>query len=208
MNLWSASVPDGIIDPMQEEPQRPWTVKALVVLSVLGTVIGAVIQDQALGAVVFNIAFTALMVWAYWEGKRWAYQLTFALIVLGGTLGTLALFLNDETTLVQRIYWIATIVVYVVLLQHPRTKAFIGIGETPPPAGPPSRGGRGIQALAISVFGVLAVGVPLLWAVGVLGGAALAIGAVLCLAAGLALLYVGLPARRDHSSATSTSLRP
>ena len=90
----------------------------------------------------------------------------------------------------------AALVGTIYLVRHGATKRFLCLDESevsPPLSGPPDRGGRVAQAIAISVFGILAVALPLLWTFGDLSGILLLAGVVICIGSGTSVLVLGMP---------------
>ena len=192
-----------------ERHVRPWPVKALVIWGVAGALWAAVFGDDSRTPGLVWLGFAILDGWAMWTGRRWAFSLTFAGTVLSALL--LAVYVFTGSTGVDdanKIVWAATVAGTIYLLYHPLTKRFIGLDEGTSPqvlTGPPDRGGRLSQAIAISIFGLLAVGIPLMWAMSLIEGASLIVAVVACIGAGIAVLLLGLPARGEDVSASTTT---
>lgn len=193
-----------IEEPVEEHRlvERPWTVIALVAWTTLGSLWSLLFSDGARPLdILLNLALTSLFVWGFWTARRWAYSLTFALTVLSAIFLIIVL-VTDQAALIvgSKILWVVNLAGYLFLLRHPATKRFIGIdkGSRPQrPSGPADRGGRWSQALAISIFGILAVGLPLLWAFGSLDGPLLIAGIVACAGSGILVLVLGLPKKQE-----------
>lgn len=182
--------------------QRPWTVTTLIAWGIAGALWGLFFGDwQATDLISLPLAL--LFGWGFWTGKRWAYTLTFAGAVLSGIF--LAGYVVTGSTRIDtlgKVLWFINVAGTLYLLLHPATKGFIGIDKNARrerPTGPPDRGGRAAQAAAVSIFGILAVAIPLLWTVDMLGGALLIAALVACVGAGIAVLVLGLPAKVDET---------
>ena len=204
--------PPNMIPPLAA-PVRPWTVKALIAWGIAGAVWGVVVEgDWGLGDLMISPGLTLVLGWAMWNGARWAFSLTFAGTVLSGLFLASYVFIGStrigstRIDLLDKTVWAVIIAVTVYLLFHPLTRQFIGVDKASrvqAPTGPPDRGGRVSQAVAISIFGLLAVSIPLLWAMGLIEGLLLMGAALACVGAGITVLVLSLPARdRDELSSS------
>ncbi|MCA1675882.1 MAG: hypothetical protein LC799_28150 [Actinobacteria bacterium] len=195
-----------------EEMRPPWTVKVLVAWGIAGTAWGLAFGDGWNTSDLVSLGCAILFVWGMWTAKRWAFALSFAGTLLSG-LFLVGYVVTGSTRIdtVGKIMWAIGVVGTIYLLRHPLTKRFNGIDKEPSstaPSGPPDRGGRLAQATAVSLLGILAIGVPILWTIGKLEGVLL-LGAVLaCVGSGIAVLILGLPARSDESSPPSNAVLP
>lgn len=190
-----------------EELPRPWTVKVLVAWGVAGTAWGLLFGDGWDASELVSVACAILFAWGMWTARRWAFSLSF----VGALLS--AVFLvgyvvtgSTRVDVLGKILWAVSVVGMIFLLRHPLTKRFIGVEKDPSTAahpGPPDRGGRFAQAIAVSLFGILAIGVPILWTIGKLEGVLLLGAVVACVGSGIAVLVLGLPARTAENSPTS-----
>ena len=118
---------------MQARTRPPWTVVTLIAFGVAGTLWGALSGTRTGLGIAIDVGVCALFSWAFWNAQRWAFNLAFAGVVLGGTLGTWAVFMAD-TTLGFRIYWIGSMLLYLFLLRHPETQRFLGLHQDQRPA--------------------------------------------------------------------------
>ena len=186
--------------------ERPWTVVALVVWSI-GSAIWGLLFGNPDSTYLLSLPLGALFIWGFWTGRAWAFSISYACALISAV--ALIVFVVTGSTridLVGKIVWFLNVAGTLYLLRHPATKRFIGVEKaSQAPAGPPDRGGRVAQATAISLFGVLAVGLPLLWALDLVPGGLLLVGVVACVGAGAAVLFLGLPARTDQEEPLKTS---
>jgi hypothetical protein len=180
--------------------ERPWTVVVLVLWGIAGTLWTFFFSDWVASQLLLELAFAAIVTWAYWMAHRWVFVLTYAGVILSG-IGW-AIFVFSGSTRIDargKVLWFITIVAMLYLLRHQATRRFIDPDWDRPRevTGPPDRGGRAAQASAIALFGVLAVGVPILWTIGMLEGPLLMAAVVACLGSGLAVLFLSSPAKRE-----------
>lgn len=114
-----------------QRPDRPWTVIALIVLGILGTLWNLAFEGWELRNL-FGTALAIVFAWGLWTGQRWAYWLTFAGALLSGVI--LAIFVFSGSTLVDtvnKVIWFVNVVVTIFLLWHPATRRFIGLDKDP-----------------------------------------------------------------------------
>lgn len=186
--------------------ERPWTVVVLVLWGIAGTLWTFFFSDWVASQLLLELAFVAIVSWAYWTARRWVFVLTYACVILSG-IGW-AIFVFSGSTRVDalgKVLWFITLVATLYLLRHPATKSFIDPDWDRPRevTGPPDRGGRAAQASAIALIGILAVGVPILWTIGALEGPLLIAGVVACIGSGLAVLYLGSPIKQESREQVS-----
>lgn len=186
--------------PAEHQASRPWTVVVLSLWSAVGLIWAVLFSDGWQISDLIALPFSIALIKGYWTGQSWAFHLTFAGTVLCGILLILdAIFDPGGVSLTEQALAAVTLVGIICLLRHPATKRFIRVDErlvSAAPSGPPDRGGRAVQALAVLVFGILAVALPLLWALGHLGGVWLLIGVVVCVGSGIWVMWLGMPVRR------------
>lgn len=186
--------------PTQAARERPWTVIALVVWSI-GASLWELLFGEQDGAYFLGIPLTALFVWGFWTGRRWAFSIFYACALIGA-VGLVVFVVAGSTRIdsLGKVMWFLNVAGSIYLLRHPATKRFIGVDkESQRPTGPPDRGGRVAQAAAVSLFGVLSIGLPLLWALAHAPPALLLVGVISWVGAGISILVLGLPAKKDQS---------
>lgn len=103
--------------------ERPWSVKALAIWTVVATAQG-VIQEVGLAQAVVAIGFGALTAWGLWKGQPWLYTL----LLYCGLTGVLILilqvaFMDLETA--RALTYAGATAVLLVLLMHPKTRAYV-----------------------------------------------------------------------------------
>src|SRR5688500_50501 len=169
--------------------RRPWTVVVLSAWSAIGLVWAFLFSDGWQITDLLSLAVSVFFIRAYWRGQRWAFHLTFASAVLWAIYLLVSVVVFPErSSFTDKVFSAATVVAMIYLLRHPATKRFLLLDEkqvSSRPPGPPDRGGRLAQAAAVSIFGILAVALPLLWTVDMIGGVWLLAGLVACVGAGL-----------------------
>ena len=110
--------------------QRPWTVYVLVAVSLVGLVVGQIIDAERNLWDVLSAGFALFLAWGMWSGKPWSFSLSFMLasLCLVLTLGaTFAQAFLLEMSLSVPLLWTAALsALWVGLLLHPATKAFAG----------------------------------------------------------------------------------
>lgn len=183
---------------------RPWTVIALSAWSVLSLLWGLFFIDGWQIGDLLSIGLSIAFVRGYWMGQRWAFHLTFASAILCGIfLIGHVIFASEASSALAKVFSVLIIVGMIYLVLHPATKRFVRLDEeleSARPTGPPDRGGRVAQAVAISIFGILAVALPVLWAFGNVDSRLLLLGLAACIASGVAVLILGLPAQAASRS--------
>lgn len=114
---------------------RPWTVKALVVLGILGAISyqirGAMFDvfdvKDSLSIVksVLGIGVAILFAWGLWNGKRWAYVLTVIGAGLSSVILTVYVFGNlGSIGAVGKLIWFIDVAATWYLVLHPQTRTF------------------------------------------------------------------------------------
>lgn len=112
---------------------RPWTVYALVALSVAG-LMGALFLEPKLTIWDFvTVAMNALFVWGFWTGRSWAFSMSFMFASLCLALTVTAAFVQTflmEMDVTTELLWAASVAaVWITLLLLPSTKRFAGLDQ-------------------------------------------------------------------------------
>jgi uncharacterized membrane protein len=108
--------------------QRPWTVYALTLLFVVGSIAGlAVDEDRGFKDLLFLVAGSGIA-YAIWIGAQWAFSTIFMLSTLCAALLACLLVFQlflFETGLEGEVLWgLASSLVTAALLIHPASKRF------------------------------------------------------------------------------------
>jgi hypothetical protein len=104
--------------------KAPWTLRAYVVLAVVGAVVdAAIVSSTPVAPRLFLVAFEVVVCFFLLRRVRWLWLLTIAFILVGFVLEVI------EGTL--RWYGIAQGIVALVFLLHPATQEFFRRPETP-----------------------------------------------------------------------------
>ena len=115
---------------------RPWTVYALVLLSVAGLAWGQVVdQERTLwdaGAIVISL----FLVWGLWMGKQWAFSISFMLsslcVALAAGVVLVQGFLMESSPHVGLIVTGVISAFWCWLLLRPESKRFAGLDRLTP----------------------------------------------------------------------------
>ena len=111
---------------------RPWPVHLLVVLSVAGLVWTLTTDPRFSLLTVIALAGTGLLAWGLWNGRPWAFSMSFMFatlcVALTLTIASVQIFLL-ELAVSGVLLWAAAVgAVWIVLLMHPATKRFAELG--------------------------------------------------------------------------------
>ncbi len=154
--------------------QRPWTVKALVAMAVFWTVWSAVFDASRDWLDPFILGASAFIILRMWQGGAGAFALAFACSLFAAFavgLHAITAIAAGNADIPLLVLGVATVGMNLYLLRHPATKGFINEGR--PEELEEISEVDWLQLCLISLFGLLTLSVPLLWAVGVLKGPAL-----------------------------------
>ena len=106
---------------------RPWTITALLVLMVAGTVWGFIFGDGGLLSNLVGTVITALFMYGIWKGKSWVYLLLFALNALVFvTLIIVFVVIRPPGVVPAPVDGLVMSGLTLVLLMHPKTRRFAG----------------------------------------------------------------------------------
>ena len=106
---------------------RPWTVHLLVWGSIAGAILGRVFDPRIDVWDLVGLLVSALFAWGMWQGRPWAFTISFMLtslcLALIGLAWGVAAFLDQD---VPDNLWIGVAFsgVWLALLLHPATKQF------------------------------------------------------------------------------------
>ena len=115
---------------MIAERQRPWTVYALVGISVVGTVWGLISAERFTPYDAISLAFGLWLTYAVWMGKVVAHRILFMLTTLCVVFMTFILifqlFLYETGLDLRVVQALVMSLITAALLVHPLTKRFAG----------------------------------------------------------------------------------
>lgn len=114
---------------------RPWSVYALALMIVSGTVVGMIASDGPAAVDVLGASFNLWFAFALWAGKGWAFALMFMLVTLclavGVAAAIIAVALLEQDLPASAILGAVTAVALIALLMRPETKRFAGMERGP-----------------------------------------------------------------------------
>jgi hypothetical protein len=116
---------------------RPWSIKALVLLGVVGLITGVIAApNRGWGDLVGGL-FTIWIAYSLWIGKAWAFTISFmAATLCAGLVLVIAgvqAFLFEQRVHEGVLLALLSSAVWIALLLHPATKEFAGLRKESPP---------------------------------------------------------------------------
>jgi hypothetical protein len=155
-----------------ENERRPWTVQVLVALGTLGLALNIIMDGERETGDLAGFAISAWIIVGFWRGRQWAFVFAFG----GWLLSLITLVIHLFSAPSERPpvlgLWFAMTIVWIFLPWHPKTRAFASPPAMEEKIEPKSRAEM-IHFAATSVFAILALIVPVLWALGTLKGVVL-----------------------------------
>lgn len=112
-----------------EDRERPWTVPALIALSLLSWLV-SVVFDFSYGAdgdsgprFLLKVVLSLLFYWGLWTGRRWAYVFT-VIATLFTAVVSVPYLLSDRAEVAEGLWLVITLIIQLYLLFHPLTRAY------------------------------------------------------------------------------------